>query len=61
MVQDWTACVVIDPSDDRTIEIAQAVAAKDSRITMIANEKQLYAIPNIIRSTMVNGSVCLLS
>jgi len=49
-VQDWTACVVLDPSDDRTVEIAQAVAAKDSRIAVVANEKQLYAIPNIIRS-----------
>ena len=49
-VSDWTACVVLDPSDDRTVEIAQAVAAKDSRITVIANETQMYAVPNIIRS-----------
>lgn len=49
-VQDWTACVVLDPAGDRTVDIAQAISAKDSRIKVIANEKQLYAIPNIIRS-----------
>jgi len=49
-VQDWTACVVLDPSDDRTVEIAQAVAAKDPRFKIVANDKQMFSIPNIIRS-----------
>jgi glycosyltransferase involved in cell wall biosynthesis len=48
-VSDWTACVVIDPSDDRTVNLAE-VYANDPRITVIANSIQMYALPNIIRS-----------
>jgi glycosyltransferase involved in cell wall biosynthesis len=47
---DWTACVVIDPSDDRSVEIARSFADKDSRIKVIANETQMFATANIIRS-----------
>jgi len=46
---EWTACVVIDPSVDKTIEKAINII-KDSRISLIINDKRLYAIPNIIRS-----------
>lgn len=48
-VTDWTACVVIDPSDDRTVGLAE-VYANDPRIRIIANEKQMYALSNIILS-----------
>jgi len=48
-VTDWTACAVIDPSEDRTAALA-AVYANDPRIKVIANEKRMYALPNIIRS-----------
>jgi glycosyltransferase involved in cell wall biosynthesis len=48
-VTDWTACVVVDPSDDRSVSLA-GVYANDSRIRVVANDKQMYALPNIIRS-----------
>jgi glycosyltransferase involved in cell wall biosynthesis len=48
--QDWTACVIIDPCNDRSLEIANSIANKDSRIKVFGNQKQLYATANIIRS-----------
>lgn len=48
--KDWTACVVLDPSNDRSIELANAVAKTDSRIKVIGNPDRLYATANIIRS-----------
>lgn len=49
-IKDWTACVVIDPSDDRTVEIAESFAARDSRIKVISNPTQMFATANIVRS-----------
>lgn len=49
-LKDWTACVVIDPSDDRTVEIANSYAKQDNRIKVISNTSRMYAIPNIIKS-----------
>lgn len=49
-LKDWTTCVVLDPSDDRTVEIANSYAKKDSRIKVISNTAQMYALPNIIKS-----------
>jgi glycosyltransferase involved in cell wall biosynthesis len=46
---DWTACVVLDPVGDRTIEIAQGYTY-DKRIKLIANSNRMYALPNIITS-----------
>jgi glycosyltransferase involved in cell wall biosynthesis len=46
---DWTACVVLDPAGDQTIYKAIKYTA-DSRITVVANNTRMYALPNIIRS-----------
>ncbi len=51
-VQDWTACVVLDPSEDRTVELAKRFSIIDPRIKVIANNRQVYAISNIICSIM---------
>jgi glycosyltransferase involved in cell wall biosynthesis len=48
--KDWTACVVLDPSRDKTLEIAISIAAKDSRIRVVSNESQMFATANIVRS-----------
>jgi hypothetical protein len=42
--------VVLDPSEDRTVELANKFCALDSRIKVIANSTHMYSIPNIIRS-----------
>jgi glycosyltransferase involved in cell wall biosynthesis len=49
-VKDWTACVVLDPSEDRSLEVAMLFAAQDSRITVIGNSAQQFATANILRS-----------
>lgn len=49
-LKDWTTCVVLDPSDDRTVEIANSYAKKDSRIKVISNTTQMYAMANALRS-----------
>jgi len=50
MVQDWTACVVLDPAEDRTAEIAKSFELKDPRFKVILNSTRMYSIRNIIRS-----------
>lgn len=49
-IPDWTACVVLDPAEDATVKLAQEFAKRDSRVKVIANDKQMYSIPNIIRA-----------
>jgi glycosyltransferase involved in cell wall biosynthesis len=44
--QNWELLVVDDKSTDKSVEIAQSYAAKDSRIKSIINEKNLGDYPN---------------
>jgi len=46
---EWTACVVLDPVGDKTIERAFEHTT-DKRIKVCANSTRMYAVPNIIRS-----------
>jgi hypothetical protein len=46
--QDWRCCVVLDPVGDKTFEKASAYAS--DRIDVLLNAKQMFALPNIIRS-----------
>jgi len=48
--KDWTACVVIDPAGDRSVELAQEFVSRDNRIKVIVNESQMFATANIIKS-----------
>lgn len=49
-VSEWTACIVLDPAEDRTVEIAESFSLKDPRFKVVSNNKRMYAIPNIIHS-----------
>lgn len=53
-VSDWKACVVLDPTGDATIERAEKYTT-DSRIKVLSNSMQLYAVPNIIQSILQMG------
>ncbi len=44
--QNWELLVVDDRSKDRSVEIAQSYAAKDPRVKVILNEKNLGDYPN---------------
>jgi glycosyltransferase involved in cell wall biosynthesis len=48
--KDWTACVVLDPSDDNSYDVAYRVSNGDSRIKVLLNSAQKFATANIIRS-----------
>lgn len=48
--KDWTACVIIDPSEDRTAELAERLTKQDSRIKFIANKVRMFALPNFVQS-----------
>lgn len=48
--KDWTACVIIDPSEDRTAEMAERLTKQDSRIKFIANKVRMFALPNFVQS-----------
>lgn len=49
-IQDWTACVVLDPTEDRTTELAESFVTTNPRFNVISNSTRMYAIPNIIQS-----------
>lgn len=47
-VQDFQACVVLDPVGDKTYDNAKSFESE--KIKIIQNTNRLYALPNIIRS-----------
>lgn len=48
--KDWTACVVLDPSDDNSYEAAYRASSGDSRIRVCMNSSRMFATANIVRS-----------
>lgn len=48
--KEWTACVVLDPSEDDSFDIAHRISKEDSRIKLLYNDSQKFATANIIRS-----------
>jgi len=45
-VTDWTACVVLDPVGDKTIEQAESFCGADPRIKVISNAERKFALWN---------------
>lgn len=54
--KDWTACIVLDPSDDDSYEVACRVSNGDDRIKLCYNSHQAFATANIINS--IKGQPC---
>lgn len=48
--KDWTACIVLDPSDDDSYEVAYRISKEDRRIKLFYNDTQKFAGTNIIKS-----------
>jgi len=46
-LEDWEACVVLDPVGDGTYEKAKEFSS--DKIKVILNEERMFALPNIIR------------
>jgi glycosyltransferase involved in cell wall biosynthesis len=49
---DFEACIVVDPAGDRTINTVWSYIKNrpDSRMKLIVNNKQQYALPNLIKA-----------
>lgn len=48
--KDWTACVVLDPSDDNSYEAAYRASSGYPQIRVCMNSSRMFATANIIRS-----------
>lgn len=52
----WTACVTVDPSGDRTFAEAVNAAASDARIDIVSNTERQYSMVNLISAISRSGA-----